>query len=72
MTQKGKLILCELLSGVFGWIWIGAGIAALVFAGLALFGEWSWWSVLSAVIVSGVAKSLTMGLLAEQRRIKPE
>ena len=69
MTQKGKLILCELLSGVFGWIWIGAGIAALVFAGLALFGEWSWWSVLSAVIVSGVAKSLTMGAFWQSRDV---
>src|SRR3546814_16261664 len=41
----------------------------MVFAGLALFGDWSWWNVLYAAIVSGVAKWLTRGFLGNQKRI---
>src|SRR3546814_5413877 len=67
MNSKGQLIAFELLSGLFGWVWIGGGIAAMVFAGLALFGDWSWWNVLYAAIVSGVAKWLTRGFLGNQR-----
>ena len=62
-------MIFEFLAGLFGWIWIGAGIATLVFAGLALFGDYSWWNVLYAVIVSGVAKWLARGFLDNQRRV---
>jgi hypothetical protein len=69
MNSKGQLIVFELLSGLFGWVWIGSGIAALAFAALALFGDWSWWNVLFAVIVSGVAKWLARGFLDNQKRV---
>ncbi|MGF1609519.1 MAG: NfeD family protein [Kiloniellales bacterium] len=69
MSSKGQLIVLELLSGLFGWVWIGGGIAALVFAGLALFSDWSWWNVLYAAIVSGVAKWLARGFLDNQKRV---
>jgi len=69
MSSKGQLVAFELLSGLFGWVWIGGGIAALVFAGLALFGDWSWWNVLYAAIVSGVAKWLARGFLDNQKRV---
>lgn len=69
MSSKGQLIIFQLLSGLFGWVWIGGGIAALVFAGLALFGDWSWWNVLYAVIVSGVAKWLARGFFDNQKRV---
>ncbi|WP_421707521.1 hypothetical protein [Algihabitans sp.] len=69
MSSKGQLIVFELLSGLFGWVWISGGIAALIFAGLVLFGDWSWWNVLYAAIVSGVAKWLAMGFLDNQKRV---
>lgn len=48
---------------------VGGVIAALVFAGLAFFGDWSWWNVLYAAIVSGVAKWLARGFLDNQKRL---
>ena len=69
MSARAQGTIFELLSGLFGWLWIGAGIAAVIFAGLALFGDWSWWNVLYAVIVSAVAKWLTRGFLDNRNRV---
>jgi membrane protein implicated in regulation of membrane protease activity len=69
MTTRSKLIILEAIGGLFGWVWIASSIIALVFVGLALFGEWSWWNVLYAVIVSIVAKWLLRGFLENQRRV---
>jgi hypothetical protein len=69
MTTRSKLIIFEVIAGLFGWVWIAGGILTLVFAGLALFGEWSWWNVLYAVIISGVAKWLARGFADNQRRV---
>lgn len=68
-SRSGQAWAFELLSGLFGWIWIGGGIAALAFAGLAVTSGWSWWNVLFAVIVSAVAKWLAKGFLDNQRRV---
>jgi membrane protein implicated in regulation of membrane protease activity len=69
MSSKGQLITFELLSGLLGWFWIGGGIAVLIFAALALFSDWSWWNVLYAAIVSGVAKWLARGFLDNKKRV---
>ena len=69
MTPRIQGTILELLSGLFGWLWIGAAIAAVIFAGLALFGDWSWWNVLYALIVSAVAKWLTRGFLDNRKRV---
>ena len=49
----------ELISGVFGWIWIATTIAAVVWLFAAIFGSWSWWVVLGLFLVSGFLKSVT-------------
>lgn len=69
MSARGQLITFELFSGLFGLIWIGGGIAALTFVVLALFADWSWWNVLYAAVVSGVAKWLARGFLDNKRRV---
>ncbi len=69
MSPKGQLITFELFSGLCGWVWIGGGIATVIFAALALFADWSWWNVLYAVIVSGIAKWLARGFLDNKRRV---
>ena len=69
MNLRNQYKLFYIVSGIFGWIWIGGGIAALVFAALAFFGDSSWWNVLYAIIVSGVAKWLTRGFFDHQKRV---
>lgn len=69
MTIKSQSVMFAILSGLFGWVWIGSTIAVLVFAGLALFSDWSWWNVLYALIASGIAKWLARGFLDNQKRI---
>ena len=69
MTIKSQGVMFAILSGLFGWVWIGSTIAVLVFAGLALFSDWSWWNVLYALIASGIAKWLARGFLDNQKRI---
>ena len=69
MNPKRQLIILTVLSGAFGWIWIGGGIAILLFAGLAWFVDWSWWNLLYAAIVSGVAKWLARGFLDNLKRV---
>ena len=69
MSSKGQAIGFELPSGLFGWIWIGASLATLLFVAMALFSDWSWWNVLYAIIVGAVAKWLTRGFLENQRRV---
>lgn len=72
MNEKIQGAGFELLSGLFGWIWIGSCIAAVAFAGLALFGEGSWLNVLYAVIAGGVAKWLAKGFLDNRNRVAYE
>ena len=72
MSSKGHLMVLELLSGIFGWIWIGGLVAALVFVGLALFSDWSWTNVLYAGAVGMVAKWLTRGFLENKQRVALE
>lgn len=62
----------QLLSGIFGWIWIGGWLAAIVFTAMAMFGDWSWLNVLYAAIVSLVAKWLARGFLDNRNRVAYE
>jgi len=69
MSWKNQPVVFEVLSGLFGWVWIGGRIAALVFAGLAFFNGWSWWYMLYAAIVSIVAKWLARGFVDNKKRV---
>lgn len=59
----------QLLAGLFGWAWLIAGPAALIFAGAALFGWSSWWNVLYAFAISAVAKWLARGFEDHRKRV---
>ena len=63
LHRKLMLTALELLAGMTGWFWIGASIAAIVFAGLALFGDYSWWNVLYALLAASGAKIIALVLL---------
>lgn len=72
MSKQGQKVLFAILTGFFGWIWIGSTIALLVLAGLAIFSDWSWWNVLYAFIAGGLAKWLARGFLDNQKRVEYE
>jgi membrane protein implicated in regulation of membrane protease activity len=72
MTPKSQMIIFELLTGQFGFIWIGASVATLVFIGMALFSDWAWLNVLYALLVGALGKWLARGFMDSQRRVEFE
>ena len=72
MTVRKKLIALELAEGLFGWVWIVAGIAAVVCLIGALFGSWPWSRFFWAFGVSVVSKWLLRGFMANKRRVALE
>lgn len=68
MSAKYQMVLFELLSGLFGWFWIGASLATVGFVAMVFVYDWSWWNVLYAIIVGALAKWLGRGFLDNQRR----
>lgn len=69
MKFKCQLVVFEVLSGVFGFVWIGSNIAVIVLFGLALFDYGNWWNVFYAATVSIVAKWLMRGFVDNQKRV---
>lgn len=72
MPVPGSAMIYELLGGIFGWVWILAGLATLVFAGMALFSHYPWWWAGIALLVSGVAKWLAKGFRDNRNRVMYE
>lgn len=72
MQTKTKLIVLELLSGLLGWLWILAGLAAVYFLIAAVAFEGAWSRFFWAVGVSVIAKWLTRGVLDHKQRIALE
>jgi len=62
-------MLFEILGGLFGWAWIIGGIAVLIFVGLAVFSDGSWWNVFYAAVVSAVGKWLARGFNDNKKRV---
>lgn len=56
-----SLALLELVSGLFGWVWIAASLAGLYFFFTALFGSGRWSSFFWSLVVAAVAKFLMVG-----------
>jgi membrane protein implicated in regulation of membrane protease activity len=69
MSSRRQLVIFELLSGLFGWVWIGASLSAVGFVAMALLSDWSWWNVLYASIVGALAKWLARGFLDNRGRV---
>ena len=72
MQPKSKLMILELISGILGWLWIIAGVAALYFlvSAIGFHGRWS--SFVLALIISLVAKWLSKGFLENKQRVAYE
>ncbi len=69
MQTKWKLAILELISGLLGWVWIVAGLAAGYFLVAVIFldGAWSWFFWSTAISVT--AKSLAGGFRENQQRV---
>ena len=61
MNTKSKLVILELIGGIFGWIWIISSLAGIYFFISALFFEGLWTSFFWAFGTGGVAKWLAGG-----------
>jgi len=72
MTARSKLIALELAGGLFGWLWIIAGLVAIVCLIGALFGGWLWSRFFWALGISVVSKWLLRGLMENKQRIALE
>ena len=72
METKSKLATLELIAGVFGWIWIGASIAALYFIAMAVFSDGAWPPFFWALGGSIVAQWLARGFEDNKKRVAYE
>lgn len=69
MTTLGKLMALEALSGIFGWIWIIASIAAIYYFISAVIFSGAWSSFFLAFGVGVISKWLCRGFLANKQRV---
>jgi hypothetical protein len=69
MQLKYKLVLLELIGGLFGWVWILVSLAALYFLVMALFAGGSWWRFIIALGIGAVGKWLAVGFEDNKRRV---
>lgn len=61
MRTRSKLATLEFIAGLFGWVWIGSGIAALIFFVLAIFSDGSWanlfWALGAGIVTKWLARA---------------
>lgn len=69
MSKRRQLVVFELMSGLLGWVWIGANLSTVGFVAMALVYGWSWWNVLYAFIIGALAKWLARGFIDNKRRV---
>ena len=74
MNTKTKLVMLELIGGIFGWIWLISSLAGIYFFISALFFEGLWTSFFWAFGASAVAKWLARGFEANKKELllKPQ
>lgn len=49
----------ELISGLFGWLWLGGSLAGVVLILMALFGDNSWWLAIGVFLAAQFCKSVS-------------
>ena len=69
MELRKKLVLLELIGGIFGWLWIIASLATLYFLVAAIFFDNPWSRVFWAFGTAVVAKWLAKGFRDNQLRV---
>ena len=72
MKTKAKLVILELVTGLFDWAWIGAALVAVYFLVNALAFNGQWRHVIWAAVVAVIAKWLARGFMENQQRIVQE
>ncbi|MBT4795879.1 MAG: hypothetical protein HON83_05575 [Candidatus Marinimicrobia bacterium] len=72
MKTNSKLAILELVSGIFGWVWIIASLAALYFLAISVFSDGIWSNFFWAVGTSIVAKWLTRSIEDSKTRVALE
>ena len=76
MTTNTKLLILELLEGIFGWRrllvelgWFVAGASAIYFLAMAVGFEGSWTLLIVALVISGLSSWLAGGFLDHKKRV---
>jgi len=69
MQLRKKLMLLELIAGLFGWVWIFASLAFLYFLAVAVFGHGTWSKAFWTFGIAAVAKWLARGFGDNKKRI---
>jgi hypothetical protein len=69
MQVRTKLVILELVAGIFGWAWIIAGLAALYFLVMAIFAGGGWSRFFWALGISIVGKWLLRGFKDNEQRV---
>lgn len=69
METKAKLISLELISGIFGWLWVVATLSALYFLAMVVFSNGTWTNFFGALGAGIVGKWLSKGFKNNQQRV---
>ena len=72
MSTRIKLTLLELIAGIFGWIWIGASLAAIYFIAMTIFSNGLWSLFFWAIGISIFSKWLAEGFDNSKERVAYE
>jgi hypothetical protein len=72
MKTRTKVVFLELVAGIFGWMWLTAGAAAVYFAITAIWFEGSWILILAAIVTSITCKWLAKGFHDNKTRVAYE
>ena len=72
MLTRTKLVLLELIAGLFGWTWLIAGAFAIYFVIMAFAFNGDWKPVIATILVAGIAKWLANGFAGHKKRVAIE
>ena len=69
MSTRAKLVVLELVAGLFGWGWMIAGGFAIYYLVMAIGFNGDWTSFIVAFVISGVAKWLARSFGDSKQRV---
>ena len=69
MSTQAQVRKFEILSGIFGWVWLLTIPCWLWFLGTAVFSDGPWTRFLIVFVVGFVAKNMVRGFEAHKRRV---
>ena len=72
MQAKKKLAILELITGIFGWVWIVTSIAALYYLAMVIFSNNTWTNFFWAFGASIIARWLAKGFRDNKIRLTYE